>query len=130
MLRRVLGLASLALLAALPAAADEAADQQKAIEAIRKAGGNVPRWTTPTPAGRPVRVDLGGDKATDADLAHVRRLTKLRKLYLTDVPITDAGLADVEDLTRLEVLDLAGTELSPTRAWPTWKTCPGSRCST
>ncbi len=113
MLRRDfgIGLALLALLLARPGAADETADEQKAIEAIRKAGGTV-QVDEADPAKPAVRVDLDGAKATDADLAPIARLTRLRKLYLTGTPITDAGLVPLEDLARLEVLDLAGTKIT------------------
>ncbi len=135
--RRLLGtsLICLALFAARPAAADEEADAQKATEAIRKAGGTV-LVDEADPTKPALRVDLGGDKIGDADLAaleslphlqqlylagshitdaglaHLRRLTKLRKLYLSDTAITDAGLASLEDLARLEVLDLSGTKIT------------------
>ena len=129
------GLACLALLTVLTAAADDPADEQKAIETIQKAGAVV-KMDADDPGKPAVRVDFTGDKATDATLAplesmtrlrqlnldgahisdagltHLRRLTKLQKLYLTDTPINDAGLAALEDLARLEVLDLAGTKIT------------------
>jgi Leucine rich repeat/Leucine Rich repeat len=131
----VLGLAYLVVFAVRPAAGDEAADEQKAMDAIRKTGGAVQVDTDDQ--GKPAyRVDLSGAKVTDAELApleslpnlrvlnlvgaqvtdaglaHVQRLTKLRKLYLAGTPITDAGLARLEDLPRLQVLDLAKTKIT------------------
>ena len=129
------GLTALAFLAAWTASADEAADEQKATEAIQKAGGMV-RADADEPGKPAFRVDFKGDKATDPDLApleamtrlrqlnldgahitdagltHVEKLSKLRKLYLADTPITDAGLTRLADLDRLEVLDLAGTKIT------------------
>jgi Leucine rich repeat/Leucine Rich repeat len=129
------GVACLGALAVLSARGDEPADEQKAVEAIRKAGGVV-QVDEADPAKPAVRVDLAGDKVSDADLAplealthlrrlnldgahitdaglaHVQRLGKLQKLYLAHTPVTDAGLARLEDLTRLEVLDLAGAAIT------------------
>src|SRR5438309_1692113 len=69
------------------AAADEAADEQKAIDAIQKAGGKVE--TDADEPGKPaVGVDLGGDKVTDAELAPLESLTRLRRLYLGGAHIT------------------------------------------
>jgi len=134
MRRGVIGI-GLMLTAFLAASADEAADEQKAMEAIQKAGGMV-QVDKDEPGQPAFRVDLNGDKATDAGLgpleamthlrqlnldgghitdaglAHVQKLSKLRKLYLTDAPVTDAGLAHLADLDRLEVLDLAGTKIT------------------
>ena len=134
-MRRVVIGIGLTLAAVLAYAADEAADEQKATEAIQKSGGVV-RVDADEPGKPAFRVDFNGDKATDAEmapleamtrlrelnldgahitdagLAHVQKLSKLRKLYLTDTPITDAGLAHLADLDRLEVLDLAGTKVA------------------
>lgn len=125
----------MACLAFLAAAADDTADEQKAIETIQKSGAVV-QADADAPGKPAFRVDFNGDRATDAALApldvmsrlrqlnlddahvtdaglgHLRRLSKLQKLYLTDTPITDAGLAALEDLARLEVLDLAGTKIT------------------
>jgi hypothetical protein len=125
----------LACLGILALAADDAGDQQKAIDAIRKAGGTV-QVDADEPGKPAVRVDLGGDKVSDADLAaleslprlrrlylggahitdagldHIRRLTELQKLYLADTPVTDAGLPRLKDLCRLQVLDLSRTRVT------------------
>jgi Leucine-rich repeat (LRR) protein len=137
MRRRVfsIGVACLLVGAIHPAGADEAADEQKAIDAIQKAGGTV-QVDAEEPGKPAYRVTLGGEKAadaelvalealprlrvlnltgahiTDAGLAHLQRLTKLQKLYLADTPITDAGLARLEDLARLQLLDLAKTKIT------------------
>ena len=41
---------------------------------------------------------------TDAGLAHVGRMTNLKRLWLLNLPITDAGLAHVQNLQNLERL--------------------------
>jgi Leucine-rich repeat (LRR) protein len=43
---------------------------------------------------------------SEADLEHLKGLTKLRRLGLADVKLTDAGLKRIEDLTTLEILFL------------------------
>jgi hypothetical protein len=125
----------LAFLGILAIAADDAGDQQKAIDAIDKAGGTV-QVDADEPGKPAVGVDLGGDKISDADLApleslprlrrlylggahitdaglaHISRLAKLQKLYLAGTPITDAGLERLQDLLRLQVLDLANTKVT------------------
>ena len=61
-------------------------------------------------AGLPVRSD---DIAiTDADLAHVKRLTKIRRLSLSYAQISDAGLAELRDLTTLRFLDLQSSRIT------------------
>ena len=49
-------------------------------------------------------------KVTDAGLEHLKGLTKLRFLELTNARVTDAGLAHLRGLTQLEDLQLYGTE--------------------
>ncbi len=100
-------LTCLALLTGRAAAADE----QQAIEAIQKSGGTV-QLDEGDPAKPAVRVDLGGDKVGDAELAPLEALTHLRRLYLAGSRVTDAGLAHLDGLTRLEVLDLADTKVT------------------
>src|ERR1700740_2809217 len=94
-----IGLAVVGLLAA-PAFADEAGDEQKAMEAIQKAGGTV--QVAEDEPGKPAfRVDLGGDKVTDADLESLESLTRLRQLYLGGAHVTDKGLAHLQRLAQL-----------------------------
>ena len=57
-------------------------------------------------------VCLSGTKVTDADLACLKQLTKLRSLSLIDTKITDAGLENLRGLTHLKALDLAGTDVT------------------
>ena len=49
---------------------------------------------------------------TDAGIAHLAGLTRLRRLYLRGTQITDAGLAQLKELTKLEALDLENTMVS------------------
>jgi hypothetical protein len=49
---------------------------------------------------------------TDAGVAHLTGLTRLRRLKLCDTHVTDAGLASLEGLTDLEELDLHGTSIT------------------
>jgi len=55
--------------------------------------------------------DLGADFC-DADMVHVRALTKLEDLYLDGTQVTDVGLKHVERLTELDLLDLAHTRVT------------------
>lgn len=48
---------------------------------------------------------------TDADLASVTGLTKLRSLVLWETSVTEAGLAHLEGLANLEILDLHNAPL-------------------
>ena len=43
---------------------------------------------------------------TEADLEHLKGLTKLRRLGLADIHLSDAGLQRLEDMTTLEILYL------------------------
>jgi hypothetical protein len=112
-----------------PAAARDAdADQETAIAAIQKAGGNVSGNppSTVTLVGRKnanagmLYVDklpgLTGIYASDSDvnddgLAKVKGLTKLTYLYLKNTKITDQGLANLKGLTKLQTIDLEGTDI-------------------
>ncbi len=53
-----------------------------------------------------------GEFTGDADLVHVKTLTKLRKLDLSLTNVTDAGLIHLKELTNLESLDLSFTEIT------------------
>jgi hypothetical protein len=49
------------------------------------------------------------NRLTDSDLAPLRRLTRLERLFLANTAITDAGLQNLARLTELRYLSLAGT---------------------
>jgi hypothetical protein len=51
---------------------------------------------------------LGSPRVTDAGLATIAQLKKLRFLHLLDMPITDAGLKHLEQMTWLESFYLDG----------------------
>jgi Leucine-rich repeat (LRR) protein len=82
-----------------------AADRQ-AVEPIRSAGGNVEIEDKTV-----VAVYLE-EKATDALLAHVARLPSVKRLYLTNSPITDSALRQLQPLQSLESLNLDGTQVT------------------
>ncbi len=93
------GLASVAgallagLLMPVRARADEAED--RAAEAIRKAGGKVER--DERAPGRPViGVNLGFTQVTDAGLKELKELKALRSLSLNGTRVTPAGVAELE----------------------------------
>ena len=50
--------------------------------------------------------------AKDADLAHLKGLTGLRRLNLNDAKVTDAGLEHLADMTALQTLVLSGTAVT------------------
>jgi hypothetical protein len=110
----------------------QARKQREAVVAIRKLGGltaydyqetGYPYREPPGPIW--LRRLLGDDffanvawvsfchtQATDAGLEHLKGLTKLDHLYLTDTEVTGDGLANIAGLTRLQVLYLDGTRVT------------------
>ncbi|HEX7379341.1 MAG TPA: HEAT repeat domain-containing protein, partial [Pirellulales bacterium] len=68
------------------------------------AAGTVPVGQTPA--------SERGYGITDADLEHVRDLTHLVALNLTDNPVGDAGLANLADLKELKYLCLRNTNIT------------------
>ena len=84
--------------------------QDEVIAALKKLGGRV-------------RVDENNDvvwldlniirsKVTDAGLVHLKGLTKLEWLDLTNTMITDAGLVHLKGLTNLQQLHLCDTKVT------------------
>ncbi len=73
-----------------------------------------PRWSSPDAKryDRVVAIDLGLAEAGDADLAHLKGLTALAGLCLSDTKITDAGLVHLKGLKRLVELDLSETQVT------------------
>ncbi|MAV36622.1 MAG: hypothetical protein CMJ59_14345 [Planctomycetaceae bacterium] len=59
-----------------------------------------------------VSVNLSNSQITDADLAHVSRLSQLEQLYLFNTSIGDAALAHLKGLTHLNELSLARTKIT------------------
>ena len=68
--------------------------QAAAVAAIKKLGGRV-TFDEKNP-GKPLRVILRGSKVTDAGLVHLKGLTKLGTLNLTDTKVTAAGVKDLQ----------------------------------
>lgn len=52
------------------------------------------------------------EQVTDAELAHLERLTTLQALSLNETHVTDAGLAHLKRLTNLHELDLRHTQVT------------------
>jgi Leucine-rich repeat (LRR) protein len=86
-------------------------DTETAVTAIQKLGGKVER-DDKDPEKPVVVVNLGITEVKDAELEHLKGLSKLRRLTLNDTPITDAGLDHIKDLTSLQKLYLVDTKIS------------------
>src|SRR5262245_43163764 len=57
-------------------------------------------------------VDLSRKSVTDADLAHLRQLTNLKELFLSEADIGDVGLQNIGRLPELETLALDHTRVT------------------
>jgi hypothetical protein len=57
-------------------------------------------------------VHLADGDVTDEGLEHLRGLTSLQQLVLTNTQVTDAGLEHLRGLTSLQGLDLSSTKLT------------------
>lgn len=57
-------------------------------------------------------VSLSGTHATDATLAQLRGLKRLKTLWLVNTHVTDAGLRQLLGLTNLQGLSLANTQVT------------------
>ena len=87
------------------------AAQERAIAAIEKVGGKVQR--DETLPNKPVGiVTLSKPNITDAQMAHLKGMTELKKLYLGGSKITDAGLENLKGLTKLEILGIGNTKVT------------------
>ena len=87
------------------------ASEAAAIAKIRKLGGKVE--FDETHSDRPVtKVYLHATAVSDADLAELIKLTKLKNLFLGKTKISDAGLEHLKGMTRLETLSLNSTEIT------------------
>ena len=83
-----------------------AKSEREIIAAIREIAGSE---VTRAPM---FKVDLASTKVTDAELEHLKGLTRLEFLVLTNTEVTDAGLTHLEGLTRLQTLYLSGTKVT------------------
>ncbi|MCS5540968.1 MAG: hypothetical protein NZ804_13335, partial [Roseibacillus sp.] len=63
-------------------------------------------------SGGLVDVNLGATSITDAGMANLSKMPKLRKLWLNGTGITDAGLDSITALSALEYLNLYGTQVT------------------
>lgn len=102
--------------------------QQKAVEAIEEAGGEVTcdfqRGQNGEPPGPTWLRNMLPDhfftrvigvthrEATDADLRHIESLRQLQLLYVSGPQVTDAGMEHVKGLTHLEELILGDTHVT------------------
>lgn len=57
-------------------------------------------------------LQLSSTRVSNAQLAHVSKLSGLRVLWLYDTPISDAGLVHLQSLSGLRVLNLRSTLVS------------------
>ena len=101
-----------------------ARQQKQAVEAIEKLGGEVsydyepagPAWLRRLIGidyfASVTTVELLGREVTDAGLEHLKRLTSLRRLFLSGTQISGAGLEYLKGLTRLVLLEVDDTEVS------------------
>ena len=84
---------------------DPNAAQNAAVAAITRLGGLI-TFDTKSPDRSATDVRLFGPTITDAQLVHLRALTSLQTLYLTETKVTGAGLVHLKGLTNLKVLRL------------------------
>lgn len=96
------------LLGGLSLAQETEAERERSLALIKKLGGSY--QADQNAPGKPiVMLDLSGTPATDADVALLKGLTRLRALNLNLTKITDAGLLHLMGMTHLEELGLGLT---------------------
>ncbi len=83
--------------------------QKEAVAEIRKLGGEV---KGPEDTAVAVRLVWTGPTVTNDELVHMKDLTELRYVSLSDTAVTDAGLEHLNGLTGLHFLDLSGTQIT------------------
>ncbi len=71
-------------------------------------------------------LNLAGNRITDAGLAHLAGLVDLQILDLADTAITDAGLESLHGLRRLRYINLEGTKATPVGARALKAAVPGA----
>jgi hypothetical protein len=86
-------------------------EQEKAVSEIKKLGG-IANLDDKGPDAAVIGVILGGTKATDADLEHLKGLTRLQTISLNQTAVTDGGLAHLKGLTKLQAMFLTGTQVT------------------
>lgn len=102
--------------------------EQQLVQTIESWGGKVwtdnPDWLTQLVGDdfaaafkvfdRVASVELTGEEITDAEVAHLQRLTCLRSLLLCETTVTDAGLAHLSGMQNLECVILDETDITGT----------------
>ncbi len=114
---------------------EQARKQRKVVEEIMEAGGQVcydyqqsfhdttskppePAWLRGLLGDdlfadvTMVEFNFGSAQVSDAGLEHLKGLTQLQWLYLSNTAISDAGLEHLRGLTQLQWLDLLNTNVS------------------
>ncbi len=86
-------------------------ERERAIARIKELGGKV-EVDADSPGKPVVKVFLGDKAMKDADLQHLKGLTKLQELHLGGTKITDRGLENLKGLTDLRKLHLDRTEIT------------------
>ena len=76
--------------------------------ALAKIGAEIKR----DDQGEVVEVNLALTKITDADLVHLKGLTKLQTLGLAHTKVTDGGLVHLKGLAKLQTLNLMRTKIT------------------
>lgn len=137
------GLRSLLVFVALVAAwlgwiAHRGHVQQQAVAIITQSGGSVeyddpsvPVWLTRL-AGKDCfcsvwKVDLSGTKVTDAELVHLKPLTRLHTVNLAGTKVTDSGLRHLRTFRELRWVRLERTAVSDRGASELRRALPHAR---
>jgi hypothetical protein len=86
-------------------------EQDKAVAEIKRLGGKV-EFDKTSPGKPVVLVNLARSEVPDAGLVHLKELTRLRHLDLTDTRVTNAGLEHLKGLSQLQSLCLSSTQVT------------------
>jgi hypothetical protein len=93
------------------AAAETSAGEAKAVAEITKMHGGFA--VDDKGPGKPViTVYLASSEVTDSSLAHLKGLTRLEELNLSETRISDTGLEHLKGLSQLQQLNLSGTRIT------------------
>ncbi|MCH7990564.1 MAG: hypothetical protein IID46_15595, partial [Planctomycetes bacterium] len=87
------------------------ASEAAAVAAIKRLGGRV-TFDTKNPDRPATDLRLDRPHFIDAHLVHLKGLTNLQTLHLTNSRVTDAGLVHLKGLSKLQVLELNGTKVT------------------
>ena len=115
------GIATAILSSPAPAAGKPETDEERAVAAVKRLGGQVQR-DEDAPGMPVVAVVLRSTEVTDANLACLKGLRRLKALHLDSTGVTDEGLKHLRGMTEMWGCTWAGHG-SPTRAWSTWPRC-------